>query len=91
VRELPDHLSPGTVLNDQRIFPTDLIAPCDVGDFHEQDRVVQLDGGDATVDDAIVRMHLGRSKVHFVRIVIAGDYDAAEYFTQLGLVVNKLQ
>lgn len=80
VRELPNHLSPGTMLNDQRIFATDLIAPGDIGDFDQQNRVVQLDGGDSAVDDAIVRVHLGRCKVHFVRIVIAGDNDAAEYF-----------
>jgi len=91
VCELSDHLPSRAVLNEQGVFAADLVTPRDIGDFDKQDGIVQVYRGHTTVDDTRVRMHFGRSKVHFIRVVVSGCDYAAEYFAQLGFVVNELQ
>ena len=91
MRKLANHLATGAVLNQQRVLAAYLRAPCNVGDFDEQTRIICRDRRDAAIDSAFVIVRLGWREAHFVCVMIAGFDNATKDVTQLGLVVDELQ
>jgi hypothetical protein len=90
MRELPDHLSAGTVLNQQRVFPTYLGASGYVINLDQQRCLFDIDRRHVAIDDALFGVNLGRGQVHFVGVVVAGRSNARENLAHLRLVVDKL-
>lgn len=79
------------MLNQQRVFTSNLIAPGYVCYFYQEGCAATVYRRDPTVDDAFAGMHLGWSEAQFVGVVIAGFDRAAQDIAQLGLIVNQLQ
>lgn len=91
VCKLPDHLPAGTMLYQQRIFAADFRTPRDIHELNQKRSAGTLDRRDVAIHDAFVGMHLGRGKVHFIRIVITCFYDAAQDIAQLGIIIDETQ
>ena len=91
VGKLPDHLPPRAVLDEQRILAAYLRAARHVGDFDEQGRVVDIDGRNPAVDDALVRVDLGRREPHLVGEVVARRRDARKNLAHFRFVVHESQ
>ena len=89
--QLPDHLPPGAVLDEQGVLAADAGAARDVGYLDQQHGVANGDRGDAAVDDTFVRVNLGRREMHFVGVVVTGRRHAAEHLAHLRFVVDKAQ
>jgi hypothetical protein len=91
MRELANHLSPGPVLYQQRVFTTDLVAAGNVSHFDQQGCTLYVGWRDATVNYAFVSMNLGRRQPHLIGIVVAGRGNARENLAHFGFIVDKTQ
>jgi hypothetical protein len=91
VRQLPDHLSAGAVLNQQRVFAGDLAAPRDVRYFYKQCGTAVVYGRHAAVDAALARVYLGWTKAQFVCVVITSVNCATQDVAKFGLIIHEAQ
>ena len=91
MRQLPNHLASGTVLNQQCIFTADLRAARYVCEFHQQASVLCSDRRHTTVDDTLSAGDFGRRETHFIRVVVARSDDTTQDIAHLRLVIDKLQ
>jgi hypothetical protein len=91
VRELPNHLPPGAVLYQQRIFAADLVASRHVGHLDDQRSACDFDWRDAAIDDTFIRVHLGRAQAQLVGVIVTRLQHAPENVAHLGLVVDQPQ
>ena len=91
VRELANHLPPGAVLNQQRIFARDLVAPRHICHFDQQRRAVAVDRRHPAVDDALLECTSFGPEPQFVGVVIAAAHDAAQDIAQFRFVVDQPQ
>ena len=91
VGQLPNHLSPGAVLDQQRIFAADLRAASDVRDFDKQGSRRNGNRRDTAIDDPLFIVNLGRREAQLVRVLVAGGGDAAENLLHFRLVIHEAQ
>jgi hypothetical protein len=93
VRELPEHLTAGPVLENQRIFAADARAPRNVDHLDQQ----QIAGSLAlhlrgpAVHDAMLGVDVGRGQLELVREGDAGGQHASDDILELPVVAEQLE
>jgi hypothetical protein len=91
VGELPDHLAPGAVLDQQGILAADPGSAGYVCELDEQFRRPPLQQRDATVHYAIFGIDLGRTQAQHVGVVVARLNHATQQVPKLRVVVEQAQ
>ena len=91
--QLANHLSPRSMLDQQRIFPADARSPGHVCHLDKQGILTtgSLQGRDAAIDQPIVTVRLGRLQSQFVRVRRTGRKNAVQNVLQLVVIADHLQ
>ncbi len=91
--ELPDHLPPGAVLNNECIFPAYPGAAGDVSHFDQDPRFLRrvLQQRYGAIDHALLGVNLRAPQPHFIRVGYAAFQRAIEDVLEVPVVAKQLQ